>query len=134
MTNKGNVIENIFKPHDFVYFKSGDTIESSGYKINSILMNHNIPAMVTDNKPSNTTNVHQVSNLLNNFAVPAGLLLLQQKSLKHYDNYNVNDNNDVINDDLFDKLLELSTPTKKKKLTKRHKSRKNIKKTKRKYK
>jgi len=136
MTNKGNYLDkekNIFEPNDFVYFKSGDTIESSGYKINSILMNHNIPAMITNNiLPS--TNGNKVSSLLNDFAVPAGLLLLQQKSLKHYDDNNEkNDKNDVIDDDLFNKLLNLSTPIKKKKHTKRHKSKtsKSLRKTKR---
>lgn len=137
MPNKENYLDNeknIFDPHDFVYFKSGDTIESSGYKINSILMNNNVPAMITNNISQSTkTNGNTVSSVLNNFAVPAGLLLLQQKSLKHYDDSKNSD--DVIDDDLFNKLLDLSTPIKKKKHTKRHKSKKtnSIRKTKRKY-
>jgi hypothetical protein len=132
--------EKIFNKDDFVYFKGGNGIESSGYRINSVLMSENSPVMITDN--INASNTHSqyggnVSNLLNDFAVPAGLLLLQQKTLKHYEPHDNNNKDDVIKDDLFNKLLQLSTPIKNKKNTKRNnnnknKKNKNMRKTKRK--
>ena len=120
--------ESIFNKDDFVYLKDGDNIESSGYKLNTVLMSQQIPAMKTMNDNSQTGG--SVSSLFNNLAVPAGLLLLQQKSLKHYENDNGNDS--IVNDDLFDKLIKMAGPNKNKKLTKRkHKSKKSDRKTKR---
>jgi hypothetical protein len=79
---------------------------------------------------NNSQSGGSVSSLFNNLAVPAGLLLLQQKSLKHYENDNGNDS--IVNDDLFDKLIKMAGPNKNKKLTKRkHKSKKSDRKTKR---
>ncbi len=117
-----------FDPHELVYFKSGNEIESAGYKINSILMNQGIPAMVTDNHNSMIHN-DKVSSALNNFAIPAGLLLINQKPIKHYTNEE--DINEVVNDDLFEKLLKLSEPPMKKKKNTKRKKISNSKKTKR---
>lgn len=122
--------ESVFNKNDFVYLKNGDTIESSGYKINSLLMNEKIPALKTMNTGSQVAG-GSVSSLLNDLAVPAGLLLIQQKALKHYNQDNESDEQ-VVNDDLFDKLLKMAGPTKNKKLTKRnHKSKSNNRKTRR---
>ena len=123
--------ESIFNKNDFVYLKNGDTIESSGYKINSLLMNEKIPAMKTMNTAHQVAGGNTcVSSLLNDLAVPAGLLLMQQKSLKHYENANKN-NDQVVSDDLFDKLLKMAGPSKNKKLTRRKLKSKNHRKTKR---
>lgn len=97
-------------------------------------MNEKLPAMKTMNTDSQVAGGNDsVSSILNNLAVPAGLLLMQQKSLKHYEN--VNENNDqVVNDDLFDKLLKMAGPNnnnKNKKLTKRKLKSKHHRKTKR---
>lgn len=120
--------ENIFNKDDFVYLKDGDNIESSGYKLNTVLMSQQMPAMKTMN--NNSQSGGSVSSLFNDLAVPAGLLLLQQKSFKHYENDNGNDA--IVSDDLFDKLLKMAGPNKNKKLTKRkHKSKKSDRKTKR---
>lgn len=111
--------ERLFNNNDFIYLKNGDNVESSGYKINSLLMNENIPVMKTMNTNSQVAGGNSsVSNLLNNLAVPAGLLLMHQKTLKHYKGDNVNDDQ-VVNDDLFDKLLKMAGPNKNKKQTKR---------------
>lgn len=120
--------KDFFNQNDFVYLKNGDTIESSGYKINSLLMSSEMSPMTTINQIVNKNQSGgSVSSILNDLAVPTGLLLLQQKTLKHY-----NDNdNQVINDDLFDKLFKLSQPIKNKKLTKRNKLKKHGRKTKR---
>jgi len=120
--------ESIFNKEDFVYLKDGDNIESSGYKLNAVLMSQQMPAMKTMN--NNSQSGGSVSSLFNDLAVPAGLLLLQQKSLKHYENDN--GNNSIVNDDLFDKLIKMAGPNKNKKLTKRkYKSKKSHMKTKR---
>jgi hypothetical protein len=127
--------ETIFNQNDFVYLKNGDNIESAGYKINSVLLSQGMSPMKTTNigdtlAYSSSQTGGNVSSLLNDFAVPAGLLLLQQKSLKHYKEDN---NDEVIKDDLFDKLIKLATPIKNKKFTKRMKSKssKSLRKTKR---
>jgi hypothetical protein len=112
-------VESIFNKNDFVYLKNGESVESSGYKINSLLMNEEIPAMNTMNNESQVAG-GSVSSILNNLAVPAGLLLMQQKTLKHYKDEN-GMNDQVVNDDLFDKLLKMAGPNKNKKLTKKHK-------------
>lgn len=119
--------ESIFNKDDFVYLKNGDNVESAGFKINSLLMKQNIPAMNTINAP--TQSGGSVSSALNDLAVPAGLLLLQQKTFKHYKGDNMD--NEVVNEDLFDKLLKMAGPNKNKKLTKRRKPKKVVKKTKR---
>lgn len=115
--------ESYFNNNDFVYLKNGDTIESSGYKINSLLMNEKIPPIKTMNTGSQVAG-GSVSGLLNDLAVPAGLLLIQQKAQKHYKDDNET-NDQVINDDLFDKLLKMAGPNKNKKLTKRKKHKSN---------
>lgn len=122
---------NIFNKNDFVYFKNGDEIESSGYKINTTLMSQDVPVMKTINT-NNTNNQTggSVSSIFNNLAVPTGLLLLQQKFIKHYGDSEVSDNK-IIDDDLFDKLLKMAGPTKNKKNTKRKLKSKNNRKTKR---
>lgn len=123
--------ESVFNKNDFVYLKNGDSIESSGYKINSLLMNEKIPPLKTMNSGAQVAG-GSVSSLLNDLAVPAGLLLIQQKAQKHYKDDNDNDTNKVVDDDLFDKLLKMAGPNKNKKLTKRkHKSKGNNRKTKR---
>lgn len=119
---------NIFNKNDFVYLKNGDEIESSGYKINTALMSQNVPVMKTINTNNQTGG--SVSSIFNNLAVPTGLLLLQQKSIKHYSDGNVSDNN-IIDDNLFDKLLKMAGPLKNKKNTKRKLKSKNNRKTKR---
>ena len=126
--------KDIFNQNDFVYLKNGDTIESSGYKINSLLMSSEMSPMTTINQVVNTNQNQSggsVSSILNDLAVPAGLLLLQQKSLKHYNENSISNDNQVIHDDLFDKLFKLSQPIKNKKLTKRNKLKKHGRKTKR---
>lgn len=124
--------ESVFNRDDFVYLKNGDTVESSGYKINSLLMNEKLPPMKTMNTDSQVAGGNRsVSSILNDLAVPAGLLLMQQKSLKQYENVNEN-SNQVVNDDLFDKLLKMAGPNNKnKKLTKRKLKSKHHRKTKR---
>lgn len=124
MTNDNN----IFNKNDFVYFKNGDEIESSGYKINTALMTQNVPVMKTINTNNQTGG--SVSSIFNNLAVPAGLLLLQQKPIKHYID-GQNSDNKIIDDNLFDKLLKMAGPSKNKKNTKRKLKSKNNRKTKR---
>lgn len=121
---------NIFNKNDFVYFKNGDEIESSGYKINTALMSQDVPVMKTINTNNQTGG--SVSSIFNKLAVPAGLLLLQQKSIKHYsDSQGHGSDNKIIGDDLFDKLLKMAGPSKNKKNTKRKLKSKNNRKTKR---
>lgn len=78
---------------DLVLYKDGGNYKAGGYSLSSI---------------NNTTDQvqHGGSSKLNNLAVPAGLLFLQQNT---HTNYQVIDNDDVVSDSLFDKLVSLAS-------------------------
>jgi hypothetical protein len=79
---------------DLVLYKDGGgNYTAGGYNLSSI---------------NNTTNQvqHGGSSKLNDLAVPAGLLFLQQNTHTHYQ---VIDNDDVVSDSLYDKLVSLAS-------------------------
>jgi len=101
----------LFDPSELVFHTTDDnTIQSAGFGINSILMQQGLPPMQTLNSTNQAGG--GVSSLLNNLAVPAGLLYLQQIAGKSY----VESRRDeTVNEDLYSKLVKLvkSEPTKK---------------------
>lgn len=79
---------------DLVLYKDGGgNYKAGGYSLSSI---HNTTDKVQ----------HGGSAKLNNLAVPAGLLFLQRNT---HTNYQVIDNDDVVPDSLFDKLVSLAS-------------------------
>jgi len=88
--------------NDLVVFKEGKNIMSGGYKINSLFLDNNISPMTSNNKSNQTGG--NVSSIFSNLAVPAGLLLLQQKTTKKSID-SINMESKVISEDLHDKLL-----------------------------
>ena len=110
-----------FDPSELVFHTADDnSIQSAGFGINSILLQQGVPPMQTLNSAKQTGG--GVSSLLNNLAVPAGLLCLQQIVGKSYIESH---QNEVINEDLYSKLLKLvkNEPTKRK--TRRQSRKKN---------
>jgi hypothetical protein len=120
--------------NDLVLQKKGGRIISGGYTVNSILMQNNIPAIQTLNHPNHknitggnlkkgtkgikngkiATHSHKVNHMFNNLAVPAGLLLLQQNTNTNIPLYDTKNTNEAINNKLYDSLLKLVVPNKRK--------------------
>tara|TARA_X000000368_G_C22999642_1_gene698365 strand:- start:1006 stop:1416 length:411 start_codon:yes stop_codon:yes gene_type:complete len=90
--------------NDLVITKEGKNVMSGGYKIDNIFLQNGISPFKTDN--TNNQEGGNISSMFSNLAVPAGLLLLQQKTNKKtFTNmYNTN-NTQVIDSSLYDKLL-----------------------------
>tara|TARA_B100000674_G_C37846336_1_gene917798 strand:+ start:26 stop:436 length:411 start_codon:yes stop_codon:yes gene_type:complete len=99
---------------DLVITKEGKNVMSGGYKIDNLFLQNNISPFKTDN--SNNQEGGNVSSIFNNLAVPAGLLLLQQKTNKTtFSNMYNKENNGVIDSSLYDKLLNIASGKKEKK-------------------
>ena len=99
---------------DLVITKEGNNVMSGGYKIDNLFLQNNISPFKTDN--SNNQEGGNVSSIFNNLAVPAGLLLLQQKTNKTtFSNMYNKENSGVIDSSLYDKLLNIASGKKEKK-------------------
>ena len=104
-------------PTDMIYNKSGGTTMAGGFSINSRLLNEGLPAVYNgDNIDTNNTNKREYEKFSERFkhlAIPAGLLYINDSfnNSKSIDNDN-NNNNEVINDDLYEKLLTLAQDNK----------------------
>lgn len=93
-------------------------IQSAGYRINSEIMKAGMPIMETKGKLND--NSHQKSNTnqsggkvserFKDLAIPVGLLLMNQKPIKHY----VQSNSDeIIDDTLYNKLISIASENEK---------------------
>lgn len=99
-------------PENFVYYKKGDKVLSMGYEVDCKLLNKNLPA---------------VDGSINGLAVPSGLFLLKKSIHSNTKNPKdlietiqlKEDDSEVVNDDLYDTLLELMNPKKSKKSIKK---------------
>lgn len=115
---------------DMVYNTTNGNTIAGGFSVNSILLNDNKPAMYQGLEYEGGSKKNKkVSDRFKHLAVPAGLL---------YINNSINSTviedtskTEVINDELYNKLLHLSendvTIKKDKKQTRRKKSKRNIK-------
>tara|TARA_B100002019_G_C21008108_1_gene468614 strand:+ start:56 stop:484 length:429 start_codon:yes stop_codon:yes gene_type:complete len=94
---------------DMVFHRDSDgTITSAGFKINNIdLAQGNSPIVCIDKKSKKND---KVSDMLSDYAIPSGLFYMQELLEK---NYKVENSNDVIDNQLFDKLLLLANDNKK---------------------
>jgi hypothetical protein len=121
--------ENIFNGDDFVFTKKTDKygkteVVGGGYKIKSLFLEHDIPALQTMNADNNEQNGGKVSSPFENLAVPAGLFYINQRVPKRnidkgeYDFYKPHD---TLPDDMLDKLFGLvETDKKKQRKTRKH--------------
>lgn len=105
---------------DLVITKEGKNVMSGGYKIDNLFLQNNISPFKTDN--SNNQEGGNISSMFSNLAVPAGLLLLQQKTNKKtFSNMYNTDSSEVIDSSLYDKLLGIASGKKEKKVKKQRK-------------
>ena len=99
---------NEITPDDLVITKEGKNVMSGGYKIDNLFLENNISPLTTDN--SKNQEGGNISSMFSNLAVPAGLLLLQQKVNKHtFSNMYNKDSSEVIDSSLYDKLLGIAS-------------------------
>jgi hypothetical protein len=106
--------ENIVTPRDLVTYKNqqGGDVFGGGFNVNSVLLNLGIPPMMTLNK-ANGIETEKVSDIFSNLAIPNWAIAY--KSLKgEYTNqyggsiashYKNDDDEDHVNDDLYNTLL-----------------------------
>lgn len=107
-------------PNDMVFHKEGGNITAGAFKINSDFLNQPAAKLYTGGN-SNT--------FLDGLAVPAGLLLLQQiGGTTRYDITKQQD--DVVSDSLYDRLLKLVTEKKPERKTRKDKKKQLNRKTK----
>ncbi len=113
---------------DLVMTREGKNVMSGGYKIDNLFLQNNISPFKTDN--SDNQEGGNISSMFSNLAVPAGLLLLQQKTNKKtFTNMYNKDSSEVIDSSLYDKLLGIASGKKEKKVKKERKRKTRTKKT-----
>jgi hypothetical protein len=96
---------------DMIYNMNDGKIMAGGYSVNSILLNDQQPALYQQGGKG----TKKVSDRFNNLAVPAGLLYINDNNNDNNNSYKnntdaINDNNSIINDALYEKLLHLAGP------------------------
>ena len=104
---------------DLIYYQKGGKIKSLGYTVNSSLLEKGLPVIAQSGGGS-----------MSDLVIPAGLLLLQQtfERGKNIEDMKVEKLEDVkvIDDGIYEKLLQLVSVKKKRRRTRRHsKKRKN---------
>ena len=113
--------------NDLILNNQDGHIQSGGFLINNIFLNNNDSAMFINNKKNELGD--KVSDFFKDLAVPSGLLYLQQKPSKKI--FINEDNKNIVDDNLYEKLFKLLEHTKNNKLkTKKKHNKKNYKKTK----
>ncbi len=106
----------ILNHNDLIFYKQDGQIISGGYSLNSALLKNGISPMQTMNtleqtKTGGTNKVQKVSDMFTNFAVPAGLYLINptnptiDKPKGHYETHHT-----MLSDDIYDKLFKLVQP------------------------
>ena len=98
-------MEPVFDDEDFVFKKSNGKIESAGFTVDSILMKKGEPALITRNYGAQTGG--GVANLFKDLAVPAGLVYFAKKQRGGEMQSTVHNNDDIISDDIHEKLLKM---------------------------
>ncbi len=114
----------IYTQDDFVFCKKPNgEITSCGYRIDSTLMRNNqSPFVVYTNSNNDLNNDNNVASIFRNKTVPMGIYHHSGKAERL--NFDIEDDIEIaeIEDDLYDKLLEMvnaSTPISHKKFTKK---------------
>ena len=95
---------------DELVFNNDDNneIHTGGFSVNSIMMKHGISPIMTINKDQ-TGGTNSVSDIFNNLVVPNWTLSYKMTggAYKDSDSESESDEDDVISEDLHDKLLDL---------------------------
>ena len=126
--NSNNSNINNLSENDFVYYTEKNNengIKSGGFKLNSSLLNDQIPIMQTSNKNMiggsiNNNNNNNISSIFQNFVVPIGLFkspINQMGGNNKKENYQLKNKNQdldidinntkIIDEDIYNKLLKI---------------------------
>ena len=93
---------------DFILYKENGKIMSGGFNVESILLKKNLSPISTFNY--NNIQSNNVSDLFKNLTIPSGLYFIEQKTSSYnkykYDD-DTDDNEEVIENDLYEKLLSV---------------------------
>jgi hypothetical protein len=120
----------IFNDEDLIFSKNPDgEIMSSGYRVNSILLQKGIPIMKTVKKlqQGGKDDDERDENVFDfdNYVVPAGISYITEKKISSdlYSGGKYDDQHTMLPDDIYDKLFHLIEYDKKqKRKTRKHRS------------
>ena len=103
---------NYFGGDDLVFYSDTDKqIYSGGFSVNSIMMKSGISPFTTLNDPNIQTGGN-VADIFKNMVIPSWLVSQEYKSsggARHIENSDDEDEDNVVSDDLHDKLIGLVT-------------------------
>lgn len=135
----------IIPEKDLIFYKDKEGgVYSGGFSVNSIMMREGLSPIITVNQEKEET--ENVSNFFNDLVIPNWALAYtmndvigndysySKKNINEYENEESDDDDNIITDDLYNKLLELVMVDEKllkggKKKTKRNKLKLSTKKT-----
>ena len=121
MNNK--LVEN-----DFCVYKSGNQVKALGWNINSSLLRNDTPIASYNIQKGGRTKTNKGGGVIENLAVPAGLTLLRNAIEPNANITDTINKSQIIGQDLFDRLLELSGEKRRVNKTRRNKKSKKSKK------
>jgi hypothetical protein len=119
----------IFNNEDLIFSKNPDgEIMSSGYRVNSILLQKGIPIMKTVNKlqkggEEDNIKDENIFSGFDNYVIPAGISYITEKKTSNelYSGGKYNSQHTMLPDDIYDKLFHLIEYDKKqKRKTRKH--------------
>jgi len=100
-------MENNLTENDFCVYKSGKNVKALGWNINSEMLKNDIP-IASYNIQAGGNKSKEGGALIENLAIPAGLILLKNAIESNIGINNMVGESKVIEEDLYDKLLKLS--------------------------
>ena len=106
-TNK-NTESYVLDDDDMVFNKLDGKIQSTGFSVNSILMQKGEPLLITKNSGLQLGGGKTVSDLFKDLAVPAGLVHFKEKQFGgKIEESKIKNNDETISDDIHEKLLRM---------------------------
>lgn len=114
--------QSFIQPSELVVTKTRDGMSAGGFKIDSVLMAAGTPCATVNSQKGGS-----MLEGLKGLAVPAGLLFLQRTMANNYIEYQNKDA--VIDEGLYDKLVNLASASEKKPLSKKSKTKKQVRKS-----
>ena len=90
--------------NDLVFYEKDNQLFGGGYKLDSELLKQSIKDKSKDINLSGGSLLNSIKDL----AVPVGLLYVQNKAKKNV--YKYENNNDIIDDNIYDELLNMMKP------------------------
>jgi len=98
--------QNIIQDHELVFNNSGGKIQSAGFTVDSILLQKGEPALITRNFGLQSGGGN-VADLFKDLAVPAGLVSFNRKQYSDNAQTRVQNDDKVVSDDVYEKLLKM---------------------------